>query len=61
MNISQIIRKQNIRNNAPFKFSENIVLNSTLCKIYTQFSKREYENIINGGIGEFDKVISGGM
>ncbi len=40
-------------------FSENIVLSPRLWNSWTNFSKREFEKIVVGEIGEFDKLLSG--
>lgn len=45
-------------NNVLPTFSENIVLSPRLWNKWTNFSKREYEKIVTGEIGEFDKLLS---
>lgn len=46
-------------NNALPTYSENIVLSPRLWNKWTNFSKKEYEKIVAGEIGQFDKLISG--
>ncbi len=46
-------------NNVLPTFSENIVLSPRLWDKWTNFSRKEYERIVIGEIGEFDKLISG--
>lgn len=46
-------------NNALPTFSENIVLSPRLWNKWTNFSKREYEKIVSGEIGQFDQLLSG--
>lgn len=46
-------------NNILPTFSENIVLSPRLWEKWTPFSQRQFEKVITGGIGEFDKLISG--
>mgnify|MGYP000999511907 CR=1 FL=1 len=45
-------------NNVLPTFSENIVLSPRLWNKWTNFSKREYEKIVTGEIGEFNKLLS---
>lgn len=39
-------------------YSENIVLSPRLIDSWTPYSRREFENIILGGIGDFSKLLS---
>ncbi|WP_294126205.1 SEC-C domain-containing protein [uncultured Clostridium sp.] len=45
-------------NNLIPTYSENIVLSPRLWDKWTPFSRREYEKVINGEIGDFSKLIS---
>lgn len=49
-----------VLNNLLPTYSENIVLSPRLWAKWTNFSKKEYEKVVAGDIGEFDKLISGG-
>ena len=46
-------------NNLLPTYSENIVLSPRLWNKWTPFSRREYEKVVCGQIGDFDKLISG--
>lgn len=46
-------------NNLLPTFSENIVLSPRLWEKWTPYSKKQYEKVISGAIGEFDKLLLG--
>lgn len=46
-------------NNLLPTYSENIVLSPRLWGRWTPFSRKEYERVVCGEIGEFDKLLSG--
>lgn len=46
-------------NNLLPTYSENIVLSPRLWTKWTPFSQKKYEEVLEGGTGEFDKLLSG--
>lgn len=56
-NLEQDKMKNFINNTFP-EYSENIVLSPRLWNKWTNFSKKQYEKIVSGQIGEFDKLLN---
>ena len=56
-NLEQDKLKNFINNTFP-EYSENIVLSPRLWNKWTNFSKKQYEKIVSGQIGEFDKLLN---
>lgn len=48
---------KNFINNTIPEYSENLVLSPRLWNKWTNFSKKQYEKVVAGQIGEFDKVL----